>query len=85
MQPTDEDPLELTHLGTDPESGEDGSPRAFATNRTSRNTVVLQGWRVTDPAALAELHRLGMPEHETAVEVPVEVLRFLPGFRSDQP
>lgn len=67
-------PLELTWLGT--ESGEDGCPSAF---RTSHGTYVVQGWKVTDPTALAELHRRGFPDHETAVEIPADLLRHLPG------
>lgn len=69
------EPLELTWLGTDPESGEDGSPRAFATNR---GTYVIQGLKVTDPTALAELRRRGLPDHEDAVEIPAALLQFLP-------
>lgn len=65
--------LVLTWLGT--ESGEDGCPSAFA---TGRGTFVVQGWKVTDPTALAELHRRGMPVHETAVEIPAALLRHLP-------
>lgn len=68
-------PLVLTHLGTDPASGEDGSPRAFATNR---GTFVIQGLKITDPTALAELRRRGMPDHEDAVEIPASILQFLP-------
>lgn len=65
--------MELTHLGT--ESGDTGCPSAFATDQ---GTFVIQGWRVTDPTALAELGRRGMPEHETAVEIPAALLRHLP-------
>jgi hypothetical protein len=39
--------------------------------RTDRNTFVVQGWRVSDPEALAQLD---IPAHETVVEVPVDVL-----------
>lgn len=42
----DQTPLVLTWLGT--ESGEDGCPTAFATDR---GTYVVQGWKVTDPTA----------------------------------
>lgn len=65
--------MNLTHLGT--ESGDTGCPSAFATDN---GTFVIQGWRVTDPDALAELHRRGMPDHETAVEIPAALLRHLP-------
>lgn len=39
--------------------------------RTDRDTFVVQGWRVTDPQALAQLD---IPDHETVVEVPIDVL-----------
>ena len=39
--------------------------------RTDRDTFVVQGWRVSDPEALAQLD---IPAHETVVEVPVDVL-----------
>lgn len=71
MEPNE--PLELTHLGT--ESGKTGCPSAFETNR---GTYVLQGWTVTDPHALAELRRRGLPEHESAIEIPAALLRHLP-------
>lgn len=70
-----QEPLELTWLGTDPESGEDGSPRVFS---TSRGTFVIQGLKVTDATALTELRRRGMPDHEDAVEIPASLLQFLP-------
>ena len=73
MVDTDGQGLALTWLGT--ESGEDGCPTAFATDR---GTYILQGWKVTDEGALAELRRRGLPEHETAVEIPAALLRHLP-------
>ncbi|MDG4833867.1 hypothetical protein O7627_31835 [Solwaraspora sp. WMMD1047] len=39
--------------------------------RTDRDTFVVQGWRVSDPEALAQLD---IPAHETVVEVPTDVL-----------
>ena len=71
--------LELTWLGT--VSGEDGCPSVFATNH---GTYVIQGWRVADPTALAELARRGLPDHETAVEIPAELLRHLPSHHHSQ-
>jgi hypothetical protein len=66
--------MKVTHLGTI-DSGKTGSPSAFATDR---GTFLIQGWKVTDPEALAELQRRGLPDHETAVEVPASLLPFLP-------
>jgi hypothetical protein len=65
--------VKLTLLGTESENG--GSPTLYATDR---GTYVLQGWRVTDPEALAVL---SIPSHETVVEVPAGLLQYLPAER----
>ena len=71
---TDHDePLTLTFLGTTSTGGQ--CPTAYATNR---GTAVIQGNKVTDPHALAQLREHGLPDHETAVEIPLGLLRFLP-------
>lgn len=49
-------------------SGDTNCPSLY---RTDRDTFVVQGWRVTDPEALAQLD---VPAHETVVEVPADVL-----------
>jgi hypothetical protein len=36
------------------------------------SVYVVHGWRITDAEALTQLD---MPEHETAVEIPAELLR----------
>ena len=61
-------------LGKDPDSQEGQSPTLFATDRTDRTTYIAQGWRVTDPQALADVGPV--PDHETLVEIPEEVLEF---------
>ncbi|WP_158840972.1 hypothetical protein [Saccharothrix deserti] len=65
--------MRLTHLGT--ESGKSGCPSVFATDR---GTYVVQGWKVTDPDALAELAKRGLPAHEDAVEIPADLLQHFP-------
>jgi hypothetical protein len=62
--------MRLTFLGG--ESGQDGSPRVYATDR---GTFVIQGWKVEEPETLDQLD---IPGHETCVEVPAELLKFLP-------
>ncbi|SFP07621.1 hypothetical protein SAMN05421810_101884 [Amycolatopsis arida] len=64
--------MKLTHIAT--KSGKTGCPSAFTTDR---GTYVIQGWRVTDPEALAELQRRGLPDHETAVEIPAALVQHL--------
>ncbi|GAB3914416.1 hypothetical protein ACFQ1S_00675 [Kibdelosporangium lantanae] len=65
--------MKLTHLAT--ESGKTGCPSLFATDR---GTFVVQGWKVEDPDALAELERRGLPAHETCVEIPAALLAHFP-------
>jgi len=61
--------MKLTHIAT--ESGKTGCPSYFATDR---GTFVVQGWKVTDAEALAELTKRGLPDHETAVEIPAALV-----------
>ncbi|WP_253778900.1 hypothetical protein [Goodfellowiella coeruleoviolacea] len=37
-------------------------------------TYIAQGWKVTDPRVLADVGPV--PDHETLVEIPEEVLKF---------
>lgn len=61
-------------LGKDPDSIEGESPTLFATDRADRVTYIAQGWRVTDPQALADIGPV--PDHETLIEIPEDVLKF---------
>jgi hypothetical protein len=61
-------------LGKDPNSQEGQSPTLFATERTDRKTYIAQGWVMTDPQALADVGPV--PEGETIIEIPEDVLRF---------
>jgi len=61
-------------LGKDPESPDKNSPTLFATDRTDRRTFLVQGWKVTDTDALADVGDI--PGHEDIVEVPVEILEM---------
>jgi len=51
--------MKLTLLGTSSDRGD--CPSVYA---TTEGTLVVQGWKITDPEALAAM---GMPAHETAV------------------
>lgn len=68
--------MRLTFIGTDSAGGQ--CPAVYATDR---QTVVIQGTRITDLEALADLAGTygGLPAHETAVEVKFDLLvRWLP-------
>lgn len=60
--------MKIEFLGSDSYSG--GSPSLYATDR---NTYLVQGWRVSDPEAMAAVD---VPEHEAIVEIPRALLRF---------
>jgi hypothetical protein len=63
--------MKVTKLGSVSEDGK--SPTLFDTDR---DTYLVQGFRVTDPEALAALE---VPGHETVVEIPKTLLGFAPG------
>jgi hypothetical protein len=61
--------MRLSLLGTS--SGKDGCPALYATDR---GTFIVQGKRVTDEAAIADL--VDLRDDEFFVEVPKDLLRF---------
>ena len=62
--------MKVTFLGT---GSQDGScPSVYATDR---GTWVIQGYRVADAEALS---MMDIPSHETVVEIPAELLPYLP-------
>jgi hypothetical protein len=63
--------MHLTFLGTTSNNG--NCPTLYATDR---GTLVVQGYRVTDPQAIGELRDLH--PSETAVEIPRALLGFAP-------
>jgi hypothetical protein len=62
--------MTLRFLGKVTESG--NSPTLYAADQ---DTYVVQGWVVKDPETLAQL---ALPEGETAVIVPKELMNYLP-------
>ncbi|WP_406640814.1 hypothetical protein [Amycolatopsis sp. WGS_07] len=74
LQPAQpEEALALEFLGTTSAGG--NCPNAY---RTNRGTYVVQGYRVTDAHALRQLRERGLPDTETAVEIPAGLLKFFP-------
>lgn len=63
--------MTLRFLGR--ETGGGGCPTLY---ETDHGTLVIQGWKVTDPAVLAALDEV--PGHETVIEVPKRLMRHLP-------
>jgi hypothetical protein len=64
--------MRLQHLVT--ESGKDGCPALYATDR---DTYVVQGWKVTDPEAIADL--VDVRDGESYVEIPKALLHHIEG------
>jgi hypothetical protein len=62
--------MRLTFVGKDPDSNPTGSPTVY---RTDRGTWVVQGWKVTDLGALAQM---SIPDGEAAVEIPDRMIQF---------
>jgi hypothetical protein len=67
-----EEIMRITFVAKDPESVPDQSSTLY---KTDRDSWLVQGWVVTDPAALAEM---SIPAGETVVEIPN---RLVPFFR----
>jgi hypothetical protein len=62
--------MRLTLIGKDPESNPTGSPTVY---RTDRESWIVQGWNVTDPATLSQM---SIPAGESAVEIPDRMIQF---------
>jgi len=62
--------VQLRFLGGD--SGPNGSPRVYATDR---GTFVVQGYKVEDEESLRQM---SIPDHETCVEIPASLVKYLP-------
>jgi hypothetical protein len=67
-----EEIMRIRFVAKDPDSVPDQSPTLY---KTDRDSWLVQGWVVTDPATLAEMN---IPEGETVVEIPG---RLVPFFR----
>jgi len=62
----------MRFLGADPDSDVGQSPTVW----DDGDCYVIQGWRITDEAALAEIGEL--PAHETVVRIPKRMMQFFP-------
>jgi hypothetical protein len=61
--------MRVTFIGSTSQNG--GSPTLYATDR---NSLVVRGYRITDPQALADLGEV--PPGEADIEIPLELLRY---------
>ncbi|WP_432992996.1 hypothetical protein [Dactylosporangium sp. CA-233914] len=65
----------LRYLGKDPASDGGQSPTVW----DDGETYVVQGWRVDDPATLAEVG--DVPPHETLIRIPKRLMNIFPEVR----
>jgi hypothetical protein len=65
-----EEIMHIRFVAKDPDSTPDQSPTLY---RTDRGSWLVQGWNVTDSAALAEMN---IPEGEGVVEIPDRLVPF---------
>ncbi|GAB1822742.1 hypothetical protein [Herbidospora sp. RD11066] len=64
--------MALRFLGKDPESPVNDSPTIWEDG----DCYVIQGWRITDDATLAEIGTI--PGHETVLRLPKRMMQFFP-------
>ncbi|MGH3392852.1 MAG: hypothetical protein ACRDOO_28630 [Actinomadura sp.] len=69
--------MALELLGKDPESEHGGSPTVYLDR--GRETLVIQSWRPLSE----QLAQMTIPDHETAIELPLRMLRFFPEVNGD--
>ncbi|CNF11624.1 Uncharacterised protein [Mycobacterium tuberculosis] len=77
--------MALRFLGKDPDSKDGDSPSFW--HDDADGSVVVQGWKVGDPAAIAELLRTsgrpGVPSNEAVVRIPGRLLPLLKELMND--
>ena len=65
--------MSLRFIGVDPNTPNTGSPTVWVDE-----SIVIQGWRITDEATLAEINQTKpVPDHETVVRLPRRMVPFL--------
>lgn len=66
----------LRFIGVDPETPSTGSPTVWVDE--DDNSIVIQGWRITDDLSLAGILATGpIPDHETVIRLPRRMAPFL--------
>lgn len=65
--------MALQFIGKDPESPDDGSPTVWVDE--SDDSIVLQGWRITDEPTLTDIG--AVPSGETVLRLPARMAPIL--------
>ncbi|MGP3924482.1 hypothetical protein [Streptomyces sp. 8N616] len=71
--------MALHRLGKDPESKSGGSPTIYLDDET--DSYLVQGWKVLDEERLSTM---GIPDHETVVEIPRRMVQFFQEMKRDE-
>lgn len=64
--------MAMRYLGKDPSSDHGDSPTVW----DDGDSYVVQGWRITDEATLAEIGQI--PAHETVIRIPKRLMPVFP-------
>lgn len=68
----------LRFIGVDPNTPNTGSPTVWVDE--DDDSIVIQGWRITDPETLSAILETGpIPDHETVIRLPRRMAPFLLG------
>ncbi len=68
--------MALRFVGVDADSPNNGSPTVWVDD--SDGSIVVQGWKITNETALAQIAARGpIPDHETVLRIPVRMAPFL--------
>jgi hypothetical protein len=77
VQPAKEAIMALEFLGKDPESEHGSSPTVYYD--PERKTLVIQSWKPRPE----QLVQMAVPDHETAIELPLRMMQFFPEVNGD--
>ena len=68
--------MALRFVGVDPNTPNTGSPTVWVDE--DDDSIVIQGWKITDEATLSEIRVTGpIPDHETVLRLPRRMAPFL--------
>lgn len=68
--------MALRFIGKDPDSPNNGSPTVWVDQ--DDGSIVIQGWKITDEGALAEITAAKpIPDHETVLRLPARMKPYL--------
>ncbi|MFB7288963.1 hypothetical protein [Actinacidiphila glaucinigra] len=68
--------MALRFIGIDPDTGQGNCPTVWVDE--AKGEIVIQGWKVDDPATHAQVLKTGpLPDHESVVRIPARMALIL--------